>query len=66
MYLGLRSGRVPQAIIVDELLYQPNYSGWMRQRPEDMKQIMHRLSQYRQAYNDGNYRVYLQGASDGR
>jgi hypothetical protein len=61
MYLGLRSGRTPQAIIVDEPLYQHNYSGWLQQRPDDMKQILHRLGQYRLAYNDGNYKVYLQG-----
>jgi hypothetical protein len=59
MYLGIRSGRVPQVIIVDRQLYQPVYDGWMKQRPGDMKVILRRLAQYRQAYDDGNYRVFL-------
>jgi hypothetical protein len=58
-YLGLRSGRTPRAIIIDEALYQTNYNGWMKSRPEDMKRILARLEEYDRVYTDGNYRVYL-------
>jgi hypothetical protein len=58
MYLGLRSGRTPDAIIV-EPLYRDNYTGWMTQRPSDMKQILQRLSRYRLSYDRDGYQIYL-------
>lgn len=58
-YLGVRSGRVPDVIILDSLLYAPLYAGWEIERPADMKLIHQRLSEYRKVRQIGDYEIYL-------
>jgi hypothetical protein len=57
-YVGLRSGRPPDAIVV-ELIYKDMYTGWATQRPTDQRAINARLSQYRLAYQNTDYEVFL-------
>jgi hypothetical protein len=57
-YLGLRSGRLPDVVIV-ESLYHIQYDAWTKERPGDMRRIRGRLERYRLAYQDGDYQVYL-------
>lgn len=57
-YVGLKSGHPPDAIVV-ELIYQDIYTGWATQRPADQHAINTLLSQYRLAYQNANYEVFL-------
>lgn len=57
-YLGLKSGRLPDVVVV-ETLYRILYDGWAKERPGDMQRIRDRLQMYRLAYHDGDYEVYL-------
>jgi hypothetical protein len=62
MYLGLKSGRTPDAIVI-EPLYQDTYAGWELQRPEDMRRIRARLSEYKQVYSREDYNIYFRETS---
>lgn len=57
-YLGTRSGRVPDIIIL-ESLYRPMYTAWEKERPEDWARISKRLSEYRRVRQIGEYEIYL-------
>ncbi len=57
-YLGLRSGREPDAIVI-EPLYREFYQGWETRRPDALKQTNARLSLYKLAYRNDVYEVYL-------
>ncbi|MGD1095596.1 MAG: hypothetical protein ABSB35_26825 [Bryobacteraceae bacterium] len=57
-YVGLRSGRPPDAIVV-EVIYQDMYTGWATQRPVDQRAINARLAQYQLAYQNPDYKIFL-------
>ncbi len=57
-YLGLRSGRASDAIVIEEL-YRIQYAAWSTERPADMRRIRERLSKYVLAYRNDDYDVYL-------
>ena len=57
-YLGIRSGREPDAIVIDRL-YSGIYASWTKDRPADMRKIYGRLAAYGLIYRDGDYAVYL-------
>jgi hypothetical protein len=57
-YLGIRSGRVPDVIIV-EPFYDLMYTAWRRERTEDMKRIDGALAASRPAWSQGGYKVFF-------
>jgi hypothetical protein len=57
-YLGVKSGRVPDVVIV-ETRYRTLYAAWAKERPREMQRIQDRLRMYRLAYRGGDYEVYL-------
>jgi hypothetical protein len=57
-YLGLTSGREPDAIVIDPL-YRGFYEGWQTRRPDAWKQTRERLSTYTLAYRNAAYDIYL-------
>jgi hypothetical protein len=58
LYIGLRGSPQPEVVIV-ETLYRDAYEAWKRERPEDMRRILARLSEYQLAYRKADYEVYL-------
>jgi 4-amino-4-deoxy-L-arabinose transferase-like glycosyltransferase len=57
-YLGLRSGHLPDVIIIENL-YEIAYSYWKDERPEDMRRIRERLASYQLVYDHNGYQVYV-------
>ena len=57
-YLGLRSGRAPDAIVI-EPVYREFYEALRAGRPDELKKINERLSTYALAYRNAAYEVYL-------
>jgi hypothetical protein len=57
-YLGLRSGRDPDAIVI-EPLYRDYYEGWETRKPDALKTTNERLSTYTLAYRNAAYEIYL-------
>jgi hypothetical protein len=57
-YLGLRSGRKPDMVII-EPLFRDLYDAWDRVAPDDMHAIRNRLAEYKPAWNNGTYEIYL-------
>jgi hypothetical protein len=62
VYLGLRSGRVPDAIVI-ESLFRAEYASWEKQGRADVQRIRARLSTYTLAYRQGAYEVYLRSGN---
>jgi hypothetical protein len=62
VYLGLRSGRVPDAVVI-ESLFRAEYASWEKQGRPDVQRIRARLSTYRLAYRQGAYEVYLRSGN---
>lgn len=56
--LGVTSGRHPDVIVVEDL-YKPLYDGWSLSRPQLMKMVRQRLSEYRLAASIAEYDIYL-------
>jgi hypothetical protein len=63
-YLGTRSGRVPDVIIIENL-YRPLYGAWRTERPEDFARIAARMAEYRKVRQIDEYEVYLRAERTG-
>jgi hypothetical protein len=57
-FLGIRSGRVPDMVII-EPLYRMLHTAWITERPEEYAQLQARLQKYRKIYRGGDYEIYL-------
>ncbi len=55
--LGIRSGRVPDLVIVDKQLYEP-FLETLRQRPDEYRKVMERLTSYQKLRQLGEYTIY--------
>lgn len=58
MYVGLRSGRAPDVIVVENL-YELTYAIWKDERREDMRRIRERIDSYELVYDHAGYKVYM-------
>ena len=56
--LGLRSGRVADAIVVDEF-WRLHWQNWRRSDPETLRQIEARLSDYCRIFREGGSELYV-------
>ena len=57
---GLRNGRSPQVIVVEEL-YRYQFAGWAHDHPDIYRQVMDRLARYKLVYHTPGYEVYVEG-----
>jgi len=55
--LGIRSGRMPDLIIIDKLLYQ-QFFDTLRERPQEYRQVMDRLASFIKLCQLGDYTIY--------